>query len=788
MASDVRFDLQSEIPIDISHTLDQLTAKFQSSKDGIPELIKNAKDHYSRLNVREGSERQIVVVADSKRHRLAVLDFAGARSEDFEGWTTWSSRTASRSEQSDEIEGGHGNGGKAFMVRGSHTYSYMDSCAKNRRTRMGFQNDDRNGRYKPGYGMDDDSPLNNVVEKNPKEILVSELKRLGFSFKRLPPEAQDAFEKRNAFTIVVIDGVRDWEAKRESTIRRLALDLPGLISEHGQTAMSVESCSVWVAVDGELVTEEPVRPTTLTPYPGFEDLKAVPVPDQLPDPDTGEDVDTGPGGAKKKFLQLATSDKNLKLSEDLKTRNVIRIWNERNNVATWSVPSLGVPTASVAFIYGRLRVPALIGDHLADAHRSSLADTPLTRALEKWTSDQVAALAEKIARAEMQKTKPQDRERASKALQGLRELMRKYLRPDDFAGPDAAGNPGGGTGQDGRKKKRTGTVYGERVDEIVLEPMRRSIALAVGTRIPLLYSCYELIEGEGRRPVRDIELELFCDGLDGLEFDSDGMLYSSEPGEGKIWLETQDGKVKSNSIKIEALNSTDVDMAVPEEVLLQGQRLRVPTVFRTTNGSRDDLLLDASVDELAMAKIGRGGHMTTGLHEGTATVRVRFGAARSQQKAFVFRIGSERAPIKAQGGGGNIPEILLCGDDAPGMESYTKEQRTHMGGEHFPTIIEEPQFANVVWINPTSKEASRVRASRGGPSGSAGIGTKTFVQFVALKCFDILKRLKVRQDIGDQVINETQFTQMIAQAEMDCATFIDAAYEVSEELLAGEGG
>ena len=80
-----------------------------------------------------------------------------------------------------------------------------------------------------------------------------------------------------------------------------------------------------------------------------------------------------------------------------------------------------------------------------------------------------------------------------------------------------------------------------------------------------------------------------------------------------------------------------------------------------------------------------------------------------------------------------------------------------------------------------------MRRSRGGPSGMGGIGTKTFMHFVALKCFEILKRLRVRQEIKEQTVNETQFCQLIAQAEMDCATFIDAAYELSEQLLRGEG-
>src|SRR4051812_7919343 len=92
------FILPDEIPMDRGHTLDQLTSRFRGVRDGLPELVKNAKDQYSRLGVSDRAMRQIVVIADTASHRLGVLDFAGARAGDFAGWTTWSSRTAGRKE------------------------------------------------------------------------------------------------------------------------------------------------------------------------------------------------------------------------------------------------------------------------------------------------------------------------------------------------------------------------------------------------------------------------------------------------------------------------------------------------------------------------------------------------------------------------------------------------------------------------------------------------------------------------------------------------------------------
>ena len=53
----LEFVLPDDIPIDPEATLDQLTGRFRSLRDGLPELVKNAKDQYSRPrdNGRSGS-------------------------------------------------------------------------------------------------------------------------------------------------------------------------------------------------------------------------------------------------------------------------------------------------------------------------------------------------------------------------------------------------------------------------------------------------------------------------------------------------------------------------------------------------------------------------------------------------------------------------------------------------------------------------------------------------------------------------------------------------------------
>jgi len=782
------FILPDEIPMDRGHTLDQLTSRFRGVKDGLPELIKNSKDQYSRLGVVDREGRRILVIADTVSHRLGVLDFAGARSSDFEGWTTWSSRTAGRKEMSDDIEAGHGNGGKAFMVRGAVEFSFLESCFEGKRTRMGFKNERPADLYKPGHGREDGVKLDNVNEPNAKARLESFLSEFGIASRELPPRALAAFQKRNAFTGVLLSGVTDWEGRRKNKIKRLAeVVIPELIASHGQTAMSIETCEVWVIVDGKLKTEEPIAPVALEPYPGFEEPVQYEIPDLLPDPETGDAVDMVCGTSGPRYLRLSTSAKQLQLSEETKARNVIRLWNQRNNVANWPLQSLGVLLTSVSFIYGEIRCPALTGVHLAGAERVHLSDTPLVRALEEWAREKVKTLAEELHKAMMAENKPRDREQAKSVLQSIRDLMRKYLDPDSSGEDEEEQQDAGTTGKDktGHKKKRKPTYFGTRIDEIILEPGRANIALVEGTSVPLRFRCVERQKDGSTKPVKseDIVLRSSVGGI--ASSVGDDRLAAQGVGHTEIWLETEDGSISSNKVACEVVAASDVSVVVPAEILLQGQRLKLTVTFTTANGPRDDLLIDGTIDEPGMGLLGRHGRFTAGFKEGQATVRIRFASPPQSQRATVIQIGAERVPpTEAEGGrGSDIPEILLCGDKVPGMEDFPEEQRTLPGGEELPTIIEDPLFPNVVWINPTSKESMRVRRTRGGSSGVSSIASKNFVHFVALKCFDVLKRLHVRQALRGRTVTEFEFIQLAAFAEMECANFIDAAWEMSDDLL-----
>lgn len=124
--------------------------------------------------------------------------------------------------------------------------------------------------------------------------------------------------------------------------------------------------------------------------------------------------------------------------------------------------------------------------------------------------------------------------------------------------------------------------------------------------------------------------------------------------------------------------------------------------------------------------------------------------------------------------------------DAPGREDLPEEKRSHPGGLDYSTIIDfDPVWEGIVWLNPDSHEAIKVRTSRG--RSPMSIYTKTFYEFMVLKCFDILKRLKVREKFGDETKTSMQFLNALAEAEIETSGFLESAYVLVNGLLQEEG-
>jgi hypothetical protein len=364
--------------------------------------------------------------------------------------------------------------------------------------------------------------------------------------------------------------------------------------------------------------------------------------------------------------------------------------------------------------------------------------------------------------------------------------------PERDRGEPASGNGKKGTRTSRRSNGGGGSRGGIPIDEIDLEGKAEALALAHGATVPLRVRAFDRLEDGTLEPVAASGLKVRTDPPGVVEIDEDYRARGITTGATTLWFETEDGSVQSNKATIEVVGCTGAAIGgLPERLLLQGEKHPLKITYSTPAGDRDDLLHDAAIDEIGTGRVNRHGIFSAANKEGAATIRVRWGTNSNDTAAVSALIGPDRLPPKKgiEGDiGGDIPLILLCGTPVPGTEHYPPEQRTILPSEFHPTIIDfDPAFENVIFINPDSKESIQTRKGRGGRKGMMGIATDTYYQFVALKCFEILKRLWVFEQAREAPLTEVQFRERFATAETECAPFIEDAYKIAE-AIADSGG
>ena len=458
-------------------------------------------------------------------------------------------------------------------------------------TKMGFQNDDPTSRYHPGWYKDDSgSFIKSLPARDPAVELNRELQPFGLTVADLPPESRRVFKERKAFTIVAVDGVKDWvnSRSRDAIVNRLPFEL----SNHPQMALTIETCMVWVMRGKQLLLAHPLKNNLPDPFPGFEEPKLFPVPDHLEDLSTHDSVSTGTG---EKFLEVRTSRRPLRISE-MRALNVIRVRNDRNVVANWPIAEIA-PVATSTYLYGTLKMPALVGEHLAGAERQTVADTPLTRALRQWVERLIVEVALEIQRAQVSRDSPEDREAANDALQKLRELMRKYLRPTG--------------GENGRPHE-----FGSIMHEIVLESGKNDLTIAVGTIVPIVFKCYEH-DGDKRLPILRPRVHMVVDPVGIVKFNGISSVTALEPGTCKAHLENLEGTIRSNEITIKTVKVSGASLADLGRELKQGEIAQLDVRMESESGVVvEGAIYQIEVEEPDMGHVGRTGVFTARCHRG----------------------------------------------------------------------------------------------------------------------------------------------------------------------------
>ena len=176
------------------------------------------------------------------------------------------------------------------------------------------------------------------------------------------------------------------------------------------------------------------------------------------------------------------------------------------------------------------------------------------------------------------------------------------------------------------------------------------IAVAVGTEVPLVFRAYEITDSGERRPVRDPQVVLEAD-FDGFVDLKDRALIALREGSTDVRLVSPETGVRSNTLFVETIVCTGVDIITPGDQLKRGERTQLTTSFHTATGHRTDLFIHGWVDEQDLGTLGRTGYFAAGHLEGAGTCAVRYGGDGADVQRALVMIGpksrNDREPAGA---------------------------------------------------------------------------------------------------------------------------------------------
>lgn len=390
---------------------------FQSHETGLPEWLKNSADEYAREHA--GEDKRVIVVIFDYGHKgvrpsISCLDFSGMTSAIIEeNFRIWADPEASqRGSKSTLVQGGHGNGGKCYMTQMFQDYALIHTVKHRHGNRYGVVG----GSIRFGYIPDRERGRNFQVEDLRAE-LEKALKPVRLSLDVLPRPAQKAFRHADGFTFLTGIGPKGYE-------KRIPVQqLVAALQEHPQMIQTLELCKVYVVVNGEMLHEsKPLQLPRIAPMQGAEEQREISIPALLKDPVNEEKISTTvddllPAGR----LVLKTSEVSMRYKK--KGRHNVVYKGESGYIGYIPVSELDVQSSYRDHIYGECSLLAL--ESFKQNERARLANSPLTRAVERFISQQVQAYAKEVEALDKPSLSQEEKEAFSKMNQALNQWMNR---------------------------------------------------------------------------------------------------------------------------------------------------------------------------------------------------------------------------------------------------------------------------------------------------------------------------------------------------------------------------
>jgi hypothetical protein len=655
---------------------------FQSHDTGLPEWVKNASDEYERVSTK--TEDRVIVLFFSNTRRLipsaiGCLDFCGMTSRVIESaFRQWADPEASHSEVSEDIQGGHGNGGKCYMTQMFDRYAYLHTVKNKKGNQYGVQAGSVNFGYIPTKEKGRDYSVSDLNE----ELRVA-LKTVQCKVENLPVEALRVLKKATGFTLVAGIGPRNYGDKIPvSAVMKNLLDNPQMIK-------SLHLATVYVVVNGTVANGgQPFRLEAIKALAGGEEPRVIPIPEILNDKARNQDVSTTEAGrlAQGK-LTLFTSETSMRWSR--KFRHTITYRANGRYIGYVDVMSLGVQSAFAAHIYGECELDSL--ESYKQNARSALAEGPLRDAIEGFLEEQVEIYAREFEARERRIINQRERSDLSNINQALDEWKNKFLKQklSTITGPG------------GEDQTRTQLPSG-RPSRMELFVTHVYAGIGVSIRPTL-----QFYDKSGKR-IRPVPFRWVSDDTNVAMVDEDlNVINTYSPGVTRIQAELLDGTTKSNPVSLTVVKIKSITIAPTEVTISVGSKTKLEAVCEFVDGTlTSEIYLIWSESNSDLVKASPSG-MLYGVNAGVTEVMAHDDTTSSANNAIITVIPADERDRGRHG----FPRVLLSEYDRdPDTNQDVKFSSDEPPVTRLPIDVER----NVWWINTAAPLARLyLDASRG---------------------------------------------------------------------------
>jgi hypothetical protein len=663
----------SDVQVHSEGAIRLICAAFQSHENGLPEWLKNAADAYAREDAPEPKRVIVVVFAyggRAARPSISCLDFSGMTAkmidENFKYWAD--PDAARRGASSADVQGGHGNGGKCYMTQMFDDYAVINTARLGRGSRYGVGGGSLRFGYVPDAEAGRSYPVSDIEPELDKA-----LRSVGCRVAWLPAAAKTALAKAKGFTLVTGVGPKGYK------LRIPVGHLVDSLQEHPQMVKTLELCRVYVLVNGEAFNQgRPLDLPQIAPMTGAEVPRKVAIPATLRDPQSDEAVSTtedGSLGAGELILKTS----NVSMRYGKKGRHIVAFMGSSGYIGYVPVLELDIQSPYRDRIYGECKLESL--DPFKQNERARLANSPLSRAVERFIGNQIQLYAKEFEALDRRRYDQDEKSALSRMNEALDQWKNRFLS-EILQGLWGSGEGGGQTQRDHLPSGKA-----ERI-EVSLSHSMAGVGVAFRPAL-------KFYDAAGRQ-IRPTPFRWVSDDNNVAMVDQELMVINTfSCGQTRILAQTLDGRLRSNSVPLEVVRIVEIQITPANLKLAAGTRSKLEALCRLASGQTTSAIyLVWTESNKTVARVSASG-LVFGFWPGQTEVVAGDDRCLAGQPATVT-VEASQGRGRGDKAGRGYPRVLISDCDA---DPDTNEQVVFSRED--PPVWQRPQDVdrNIWWVN-----------------------------------------------------------------------------------------